>query len=94
MNGTHQGLFAPLIAFSIFFISGTATAQTSLDSLLTPYLARYDLPAIAAAIVKEGKVIAAGAVGTRRMGATIPVTIQDRFHLGSDTKAIDRKSVV
>lgn len=88
MNGTHQGLFAPLIAFSIFFISGTATAQTSLDSLLTPYLARYDLPAIAAAIVKEGKVIAAGAVGTRRMGATIPVTIQDRFHLGSDTKAM------
>ena len=88
MNGIHRSLFATLIAFTIFFISGTATAQTSLDSLLNPYLARYDLPAIAAAAVKNGKVIAAGAVGTRRMGATIPVTIQDRFHLGSDTKAM------
>jgi CubicO group peptidase (beta-lactamase class C family) len=81
-------LFATLIALTILFISGTATAQTSLDSMLNPYLARYDLPAIAAAVVKDGKVISAGAVGTRRAGAKIPVTINDRFHLGSDTKAM------
>jgi len=72
----------------MFFISGTAKAQTSLDSMLNPYLARYDLPAIAAAVVKDGKVISAGAVGTRRVGVKIPVTIHDRFHLGSDTKAM------
>jgi CubicO group peptidase (beta-lactamase class C family) len=56
--------------------------------MLTPYLARYDLPALAAAVVQDGKVIACGAVGTRRAGAAIPVTINDRFHIGSDTKAI------
>ena len=56
--------------------------------MLKPYLARYDLPAIAAAVVKDGKVISAGAVGTRRAGADIPVTTNDRFHLGSDTKAM------
>lgn len=56
--------------------------------MLNPYLARYDLPAIAAAVVKDGRVISAGAVGTRRAGAKIPVTINDRFHLGSDTKAM------
>jgi CubicO group peptidase (beta-lactamase class C family) len=43
---------------------------------------------LAAAVVQDGKVIASGAVGTRRVGTTIPVTINDRFHLGSDTKAM------
>ena len=56
--------------------------------MLNPYLTRYDLPAIAAAVIKDGKVISAGAVGTRRTGVKIPVTIHDRFHLGSDTKAM------
>ncbi len=65
-----------------------ADAQTSLNEILTPYLARYHLPALAAAVVQDGKVIASGAVGTRRAGADIPVTINDRFHIGSDTKAM------
>jgi CubicO group peptidase (beta-lactamase class C family) len=82
--------FMPLVlALSIFFGSvGVAGAQTSLNELLTPYLARYDLPALAAAVVQDGKIIASGAVGTRRVGTDIPVTINDRFHLGSDTKAM------
>jgi CubicO group peptidase (beta-lactamase class C family) len=73
---------------TVLFIFGIAQAQTSLNAMLNPYLARYDLPAIAAAVVKDGKVISAGAVGTRRVGMKIPVTIHDRFHLGSDTKAM------
>lgn len=88
MNCTRRCLFATLIALTIFFVSGTAKAQTSLDSMLNPYLTRYDLPAIAAAVVKDGKVISTGAVGTRKAGVKIPVTINDRFHLGSDTKAM------
>jgi len=88
MNSTRRRLFATLIVLTIFFISGTAKAQTSLDSTLEPYLTRYDLPAIAAAVIKDGKVVSAGAVGTRKAGIKIPVTIDDRFHLGSDTKAM------
>ncbi len=72
----------------IIVLSSTVNAQTSLNVLLKPYLSRYELPAIAAAVVKDGKVISAGAVGTRRFGETIPVTIHDRFHIGSDTKAM------
>ena len=59
-----------------------------LDEALRPYLARYTLPALAAAVVRGGQVVAAGAVGTRRAGTTTPVTIDDRFHIGSDTKAM------
>lgn len=49
---------------------------------------KYDLPSIVAAVVKNGKVITSGAVGTRRYGSDIPVTINDRYHIGSDTKAM------
>ena len=65
-----------------------APKPVSLDTELQPYLAEYALPALAAAVVKDGQVVAVGAVGTRRLGADLPVTRDDRFHLGSDTKAM------
>jgi CubicO group peptidase (beta-lactamase class C family) len=77
-----------LIVAALVCQVGSASARDSLDALLTPYLDKYDLPALAAAVVKDGKVVAAGAVGTRRAGEKIPVTVNDRFHLGSDTKAM------
>lgn len=77
-----------LLVLALAGVAGAANAQTSLNAELDPYLARYELPALAAAVVKDGKIIAAGAVGTRRAGADIPVTLDDRFHLGSDTKAM------
>src|SRR3954449_6029670 len=60
----------------------------SLDPVLQPYLERYNLPALAAAVIKNGEIVASGAVGTRRAGTNSPVTIEDRFHIGSDTKAM------
>lgn len=81
---------APLAAM---LTAGPAVAQApappaDLAALLTPWLASHGLPALAAATVRDGRVVAAGAVGTRRAGATIPVTLQDRFHIGSCTKAV------
>jgi len=60
----------------------------ALDAMLRPYLAQFGLPALAVAVVRDGRVVAAGAFGTRRVGTRIPVTIDDRFHIGSDTKAM------
>ncbi len=79
---------AGFIAVVLLVTSGYAAAQTSLDKVLTPYLSRYELPALAAAVVKNGKITAVGAVGTRRAGEKNPVTLNDRLHLGSDTKAM------
>ena len=84
----HSLVRMALVAAVLFCAVGSASAQTSLDALLVPLLARYELPAVAAAVVKGGKVVAVGAVGTRKAGAKIPVTVNDRFHLGSDTKAM------
>src|SRR5262249_37090706 len=85
---TWSLLRAAMLVMVLFSAAGSASARDSLDALLTPYRDRYGLPALAAAVVKEGKVVAAGAVGTRRAGEQIPVTLNDRFHLGSDTKAM------
>ncbi len=66
----------------------SASAPIPLEAMLEPVRTRYGVPALAAAVVIEGKVVAVGAVGTRRAGAQIPVERTDRFHLGSDTKAM------
>ena len=59
----------------------------SLNPTLEPYLKEFGLPAIAAAVFKDGAIVASGACGTRRSGQDIPVGIDDRFHLGSDSKS-------
>ena len=68
MNSIRRYLVVPFVVSILFFIFGTAQAQTSLNARLTPYLSQYNLPALAAAVVKGGKIIAAGAVGTRKAG--------------------------
>jgi CubicO group peptidase (beta-lactamase class C family) len=73
---------------SLFFMSAGVHAQQSLDALLKPLVQKYDLPAIAAAVVKNGRIVASGVAGSRRVGLDIPALIDDRFHLGSCTKAI------
>ena len=65
-----------------------AWGQAPLHDALVPYLERHRLPALAAAVVVRGKTTAAGAVGTRHAGYVIPVTLQDRFHLGECTQPI------
>jgi CubicO group peptidase (beta-lactamase class C family) len=88
MPRNHSRVWMVLVATVLCCTAGSAAAQVSLDALLAPWLARYELPALAAAVVKDGKVIAVGAIGTRKAGAQLPVTVHDRFHLGSDTKAM------
>lgn len=69
-------------------LSSVARADGTLSDLLEPIRAQYQLPALGAAIVKDGKIVAQGAVGVRVLGMDIPVTQEDRFHLGSDGKAM------
>jgi CubicO group peptidase (beta-lactamase class C family) len=48
----------------------------------------HGLPALAAAAVVKGEIVESGVAGVRVHGADIKATIYDRFHLGSDTKAM------
>lgn len=60
----------------------------NLADVLEPIRQRNKVAALGAVVVRAGKVVASGATGVRHAGGTQPVTIQDRFHLGSDTKAM------
>jgi CubicO group peptidase (beta-lactamase class C family) len=65
-------------------------ARTSADltATLEPVRQKYGLPALAAASVRGGALAASGACGVRALGSPVRVSIADRFHLGSDTKAM------
>ena len=58
------------------------------DSLVKEIRKRHAIPAMAAVVVRSDSLVAASAAGVRRLGDTARVTIRDRFHLGSNTKAM------
>ena len=82
-------LAAALALAAPLFAGPVAKAQEpSLAALLENTRKEFGLPALAAAVAKNGRIVAAGAVGTRMLGRDIKVTLDDRFHIGSDTKAM------
>lgn len=62
-------------------------ARTALGVVLDSIRRAHDLPALAGAIVTSDA-ITADAVGARRAGGPSTVTADDRFHWGSNTKAM------
>ncbi|HEY6208130.1 MAG TPA: hypothetical protein VIW28_03670 [Gemmatimonadales bacterium] len=63
-----------------------AQAPRELHPLLDSIRQKYDLPAMAGAIVTSEGIWARGVAGVRKYGTDTPVTIDDQFHLGSDTR--------
>ena len=66
---------------------GAAGGQ-DVSGLLEPIRKKHDLPALAGAAYYKGGTVATGAVGVRKYGDPTPATIDDQFHLGSDTKSM------
>lgn len=75
-------LFQPAAAFA------DAGHQAFLDQTLADVRAKDQLPAAAVMIQIDGKTVASSAQGLRAIGFSEAVTLRDRWHLGSDTKAI------
>ncbi len=90
-NAAHVARFG-LCVFAFTMVlscdSGAPKTPENMNSLLEPIRAQYDLPALAGAIVTSKGLTAAGAVGVRKYGGGVPVTVDDQFHLGSNTKAM------
>lgn len=59
-----------------------------LSAMLEPVRAERGLPALAAAVLEGDRIVALGAVGVRKSGDPTPVSPDDPWHLGSDTKAM------
>lgn len=65
-----------------------AAAPRDLSALVASVRKRNRVPALAAAVLRGGQLVAVGADGVRKAGAATPVTTADAFHLGSCTKAM------
>jgi CubicO group peptidase (beta-lactamase class C family) len=70
----------------------SSLAQTGNDpalaAILEPIRVKYQLPALAGAIFTPEGMVKMAAVGVRKAGTDIPVTVNDLWHLGSDTKVM------
>ena len=60
----------------------------AVTQVLKPIRQKFDLPAMAVAVVTSDEIKWVGAVGVRKRGTEIPVTLDDLWHLGSDGKAM------
>src|SRR6266496_2443260 len=79
---------AIILTCCCWLYAAVAAEPVSADPLLEPIRAKGDLPALAAAEVHNGQIVAWGAVGFRRLGSRERVTLQDKWHIGSCTKSM------
>jgi CubicO group peptidase (beta-lactamase class C family) len=69
--------------------SAENTAPVNVDAVLQSILGRgVERFGLAAAVLRGERIIAQGAGGVRKRGAAERITLDDRFHLGSCTKAM------
>ena len=73
----------------IFILAGMAqAAPRDVSALLGPIIAKHDVPGMVGAIFEGDAIVASGAVGVRKRGEASKVTVDNRFHIGSCTKAM------
>lgn len=84
----QTSIFSMAASVCLLLASSGTLAQISLDERLKREAVAASFPAMGAAVVQKGQLVAIGTAGTRRLGSQIAVMRNDRFHLGSDTKAM------
>jgi CubicO group peptidase (beta-lactamase class C family) len=74
-------------ALLIAALASAAMAQDRVDRVVERARSEFDVPGIAVAIVKDGKVVLAKGYGVRRIGRPEKVTEHSLFRIASNTKA-------
>lgn len=65
-----------------------AAANKQVTDLLTKIQQETGMPAMAGAIVTSGGLVGVGVTGVRKRSTEAPATLDDKWHLGSNTKAM------
>jgi D-alanyl-D-alanine carboxypeptidase len=81
-------LLSLVLLVSASFAHADAALQSFLEQTLNSARDKAQLPAAASLIQIDGKIEARAAVGVRELDHPEAVTLDDRWHLGSDTKAM------
>ncbi len=93
MRSQHLKIWTYLRAIVACALGTQAFAQTSgppMDTaqLLERIRKKYDFPALAVVVVKNGRICDRAAVGVRKLGDPTVITTNDLFHIGSCTKSM------
>jgi CubicO group peptidase (beta-lactamase class C family) len=74
---------------AVLFVAAAAlgTAQSNLDQVVERARKEFEVPGIALAVVKDGKVVIAKGYGVRKLGESVPVTPDSLFRIASNSKA-------
>src|SRR4051812_30681891 len=72
----------------LFTALASAAPPRDLSPTLEPIIVQHDVPGMVAALIDGDHILAIGATGVRRRGDATKVTVNDRFHIGSCTKAM------
>jgi CubicO group peptidase (beta-lactamase class C family) len=87
MKPVLGSVLATLSLATITVHAATAPPK-DVSPLLAPIIRKHDVPGMAAAVVRDGQTVAVGVAGVRTRGKADKVIAVDRFHIGSDTKAM------
>lgn len=74
--------------YCIFLFLVIPLKANDLEPILKKVMKEYHLPSVAAAVTKDGEVIAKAALGVRKAGSAELVTLEDKYHIGSCTKSM------
>jgi CubicO group peptidase (beta-lactamase class C family) len=78
---------AAILLASTVSLWAQAAPPPDLDSYVAASMKTFDVPGMAVAIVKDGKVVVAKGYGVRKLGDPTPVDEHTMFGIGSNTKA-------
>src|ERR1700685_2899439 len=88
LSSVKPPLLLILLFCSVTRCHAAAEAPEDLKPLLRAIVVEHKIPGIAAAALMGARIVAIGTAGVRKTGATEATGPDDRFHLGSDTKAM------
>ncbi len=80
-----------LVPILLVLAATARAAEPAADDIsdeLGRLIANTRVPSLAAAVVLDGRVVAAGAQGVRKQGEAAAVTLDDKYHIGSCTKSM------
>jgi CubicO group peptidase (beta-lactamase class C family) len=82
-----RALIAIVLVGCATCVGAQSAAPADLDAYATRAMKEFEVPGIAVAIVKDGKVVVAKGYGVRKLGVPLAVDEHTLFGIGSNTKA-------
>lgn len=76
------------VVMSVCLWAQPGDKPSDVSGILRPIIAKHKVPGMAAACVSGWKIESQGVAGVRKSGGMERITLEDKFHLGSDTKAM------